>query len=88
MMEFSAVCLQFSADCLDSHSSMALAERFSGFYEKSFAFEVLLAKSAIEALAMIIVVESLDPSVTSFNGKSTRYTFGGEEFIPIFFAVG
>jgi len=84
----SAVCLQLSADCLDSHSSVALAEWFSGFHEKSLAFEVLLAKSAIEALAMIIVVESLDPSVASFDWESTRYTFGGEEFIPIFFAVG
>lgn len=84
----SAVCLQLSADCLDSHSSMALAERFSCFHEKSFAFEVLLAESAIEALAMIIVVESLDPSVTSLDRKSARYTFGGEKFIPIFFAVG
>ena len=38
---------------------------------------------AIKALAMIIVVKSLDPTVTGFDWKATRDTFGGEQFVPI-----
>jgi hypothetical protein len=35
---------------------MALAKWFSGFDEKSFAFEVLFTKCAIETLTMVIIV--------------------------------
>jgi len=37
---------------------------------------------------MIIVVKSLNPTVTGFDWKATRDTFGGEQFVPIFFTVG
>lgn len=37
---------------------------------------------------MIIVVKSLYPTVSSFDRKATGDTFGCEQFIPIFFAVG
>jgi len=37
---------------------------------------------------MIIVVKSLYPTVTGFDRKTTGDTFGCEQFIPIFFAVG
>ena len=32
---------------------------------------------------MVVVVESLDPSISSLNGKTTRNTFGGKQLIPI-----
>jgi hypothetical protein len=37
---------------------------------------------------MIIVVKSLNPTVTGFDWKATRDAFGGEQFVPIFFTVG
>lgn len=73
---------------LDSHPGMALAKRFSSFDKKAFAFKVVFAERAIKALAVIIVVKSLNPTITSFNRKPTRYTFCREQFVPIFFAVG
>ena len=43
--------------------------------------------SAIEALAMIVVIQSFNPSITGFNGETASETFGGEQFIPIGFTV-
>lgn len=62
----------------NTHSCMALAKWLPGFDEKSLAFEVLLAKCAIETLTVIIIIQSLDPSISSFNRESTGYTFCGK----------
>jgi len=62
----------------NTHSCMALAKWLPGFDEKSLAFEVLLAKCAIETLTVIIIIKSLDPSISSFNRESTGYTFCGK----------
>jgi len=67
---------------------MAFAKGFSSFDEKTFAFKILLAKGAVKALTMIIVIQSFDPAVTSLDWKATRDTLCCEQFIPIFFAVG
>merc|ERR1712223_881120 len=62
----------------NTHSCMALAKWLPSFDEKSLAFEVLLAKCAIETLTVIISFQSLDPSISSFNRESTGYTFCGK----------
>jgi hypothetical protein len=67
---------------------VALAKRLSGLDEKSFAFKVLLAKSAIEALTVVVVVQGLDPSVAGLNGKAAGDALRCEQLVPIFFAVG
>jgi len=67
-------CLLFS----NTHSRMALTKWLPGFDEKSLAFEVLLAKCAIETLTVVIIIKSLDPSISSFNRESTGYTFCGK----------
>jgi len=36
---------------------------------------------------VIIVVKGLHPTVACLNGESTRHTLGGEQFVPILFAV-
>jgi len=66
---------------------MALAEWFPSLHEKSFALQVLLAESAVKALTVVVVVESFDPPVTGFNGKSTRNTLCREQLVPVFFTV-
>jgi len=65
-----------------------LAEWFAGFDEKSLALQVLLAESTVKALAMIVVVEGLNPTISGLNGESARHTLCGEQFVPIFFAIG
>jgi len=89
-----AVCLrwQICTPCvvdpsLTSHFCMALAERFPSLHEKTFALQVFLAKSAVKALTVIVVVEGLDPSVSGFNGKSARNTLCREQLVPVFFTV-
>jgi len=72
---------------LTSHFRMALAERFPSLHEKTFALQVFLAKSAVKALTVIVVVEGLDPSVSGFNGKSARNTLCREQLVPVFFTV-
>jgi len=72
---------------LTSHFCMALAERFPSLHEKTFALQVFLAKSAVKALTVIVVVEGLDPSVSGFNGKSARNTLCREQLVPVFFTV-
>lgn len=37
---------------------------------------------------MIVIVESLHPSVSRLYGESTGHTLGGEQLIPVFFTVG
>lgn len=67
---------------------MILAEWTTAFVVEALAFQVLLAESAIEALAMIVVIQSFYPAITGFNGESTCKAFCCEQFIPIGFAVG
>jgi len=57
---------------------MTLAKRLSSLDEKAFTFEVLLAKGAIKALTVVIVIQSLYPAVTSLNRKPARDAFGGK----------
>jgi len=67
---------------------MALAEWLPSFYKKALTLQILLAQRAIEALGMVIIIEGLYPAVTGFYWEPAGYTFGCEELVPIFFAVG
>lgn len=79
--------LTFDVSSLTPHFSMAFAEWFPSLHEKSFALQVFLAKSAVKALTVVVVVEGFDPPVTGFNGKSTRNTLCRKQFVPVFFTV-
>lgn len=67
---------------------MAFAEWLPCLDEETLALQVLLAESAVKALAVVVIVEGLHPAVSSLDGKSTRYALGCEQLVPIFFAVG
>jgi len=71
-----------------SSSGVRLAEWLSRFHKEALTFEVFLAKRAVEALGVIIVVESLDPPVSSFDWESARDALRCEQLVPIFFTVG
>merc|ERR1712115_275223 len=43
---------------------------------------------AVEALAVVVVVEGLDPPVAGLDGKAARDALGREQFVPVLFAVG
>jgi len=72
---------------LTAHFCMSFAEGLPCLHEKAFALQVLLAESAVKALAVVIVVEGFDPPVAGFYGEPTRHTLGCEQVIPIFFTV-
>jgi hypothetical protein len=67
---------------------VGLAERLSRFDKEALTFEVFLAKRAVEALRVVIVVESFDPPVSGFDWESTRDALRCEQLVPIFFTVG
>jgi len=55
---------------------------------EAFTLHVFFAKRAVEALGVIVVVESLDPPISSFDWESAGDTLRCEKLIPIFFTVG
>lgn len=67
---------------------MVLAERATSFREEALSLEVLLATGAIEALTVVVVVQGLHPLVAGFDGESAGEALGGEQFVPVGFAVG
>jgi len=71
-----------------SASGVCLAERLSRFHKEALTFEVFLAKRAVEALGVVVVVESLDPPVSGFDRESARHALCCEQLVPIFFTVG
>lgn len=62
---------------------MIFAERTTALVVEALTFQVLLAVSAIEALAMIVMIQSLNPSIAGFNGETASETFRSEKLIPI-----
>jgi hypothetical protein len=55
---------------------------------KALSFQIAFAHRAVEALAVVVVVESLYPSVASFYGETAANALGGKQLVPIFFTVG
>lgn len=67
---------------------MSFAEGSTSFGEKALSFKVLLAVCAVEALRVIIIIQSFNPSVASLNGEAACEAFRCEQFIPIVFTIG
>jgi len=44
----------------------------------------MFAHRAVEALAVIIVVQSFYPTVASLDWESTREAFRGKQFVPVY----
>jgi len=64
-----------------------LAEGFPSFGEETLTFEILVAFRAFEALAVVVIVECFDPSVTCFNREAASDAFRSEQVVPISFTI-
>lgn len=69
-------------------ASVVFAERTATLGEEALSLEVLFAAGAVEALAVVVVVQGLHPLVTGFDGESAGEALGGEQIIPVLLAVG
>jgi len=69
-------------------SCVAFTERFPSFDKETLPLQILLAQTAVEALGVVVVVESLHPPVSRLYWEPTRYALGGKQLIPVFFAIG
>lgn len=67
---------------------MIFAERAAALRVEALALEILLAHRAVEALAVVVVVQGLHPAITSLDWESAREAFRGKQLVPISFAVG
>merc|ERR1711934_812525 len=66
---------------------VAAAERLSRLDEELLALQVLFAQCAVEALAVVVVVEGLHPSVAGLDREAAGDALGREQLVPILFAV-
>lgn len=66
---------------------MFLAERFSLFCIKSFAFQIYLACRAVKTLWVPVLIQSLDPTIAWFNGELATSTFSLEHGLPVFLTI-
>jgi len=73
---------------LESSLSVRFTERLPSLSVETLPFQVLVAFRALEALAMVVVVEGLHPSVPGLDGEPATHTLGGEQVVPVSFAVG
>lgn len=67
---------------------MIFAERTTAFRVEALALEILFAHRAVEALAVVVIIQGLHPTIASLDWKSTRETFRSEQLVPVSFAVG
>uniref|UniRef100_A0A2M4D1M8 Putative secreted protein n=1 Tax=Anopheles darlingi TaxID=43151 RepID=A0A2M4D1M8_ANODA len=68
-------------------AGMVFAERTSTLREEALAFQVLFAAGAVEALAVVVVVQRLDPFVTGFDREAAGEALGREQIVPVLLAV-
>jgi len=66
---------------------VAAAERLSRLDKELLALQVLLAQRAVEALAVVVVVEGLHPSVAGLDREAAGDALGREQLVPILLAV-
>ena len=45
---------------------------------------VFFTHCAVEALAVIVVVQGLDPPVAGLDGEAAAHALGGEQLVPVF----
>lgn len=73
------------------NSSKALGVSFTEWFpalgEETLALKILVAFRALEALTVVIVIKSFDPTVTGLNWETTTNAFGCEKIIPICFTI-
>lgn len=69
-----------------SESKIALCLKLVIVFGKRILF--VHSYRAVEALAVIVVGQSLHPSVTGFYRESTSETFGCEQLVPIGLTIG
>jgi len=67
---------------------VGFTERLAPLGVETLSFQVLVALGALEALAVVVVVEGLYPTVAGLYGEAAPNTLGGEEVIPVGLAVG
>lgn len=66
---------------------MGLAERSSSLGIEALTFQVLLAVSAVEALAVVVIAKGLYPAVSGLNWETTSKALGREQLVPICLTV-
>lgn len=66
---------------------MVFAEWTTALVVEALTFQILLAECAVEALAVVIVVQGLDPSIARFHWEAAREAFGREELVPVGFTI-
>lgn len=67
---------------------VAAAERLPRLDKELLAFQVLFAQRAVEALAVVVVVEGLHPSVAGLDREAAGDALGREQLVPILLAIG
>jgi len=66
---------------------MVFAKYPPPFCKKVFPFHVGFTKRAVEALGVVVVVESLHPPISGLYGEPAVYALGGEQLVPVIFTV-
>lgn len=66
---------------------MSFAERLSSFCEEALTLEILVAFRALEALTVVVIVESLYPAVSSLDREPAPYALRRKQVVPISFTV-
>lgn len=69
-------------------TSVILAEGTTSLGEEALAFQILFTHRAIEALTVVVVAQRFYPAVTGFDWKAASEAFGGEQLVPVSFAIG
>jgi len=67
---------------------MVFTENLAPLCIEAFPLHVFFAKRAVEALGVVVVVQSLDPPVSGFDRESAGDALCCEQLVPIFFTVG
>jgi hypothetical protein len=68
-------------------AGVVLAKGTTSLSEETLSFQILLTHRAVEALAVVVVVQRFYPAITCFDRKAASKALGCEQFVPISFAV-
>jgi len=67
---------------------VVLTKDFAPFCIETLPLQILLTKRAVEALGVIVVIESLHPAVARLDGEPAGDALGGEQLVPVLLTVG
>uniref|UniRef100_T1DPJ7 Putative secreted protein n=1 Tax=Anopheles aquasalis TaxID=42839 RepID=T1DPJ7_ANOAQ len=68
-------------------TGMVFAERTSTLREEALSFQVLFAAGAVETLAVVVVVQRLDPLIAGLDRETAGEALGREQIVPVLLAV-